>query len=562
MNRLCRFAFIALAVALAEPASAFPRTDSQMRDAARQVLSRRTALRKAPGTPTASLRELKRQDQLSIYGYTEGGFAVVARDDSQRAILGYSDSTFDPVANPALGWWLSAMEEALAQRRAEENDQDEPVLVFKPVENFMTTKWSQDSPYNFLCPEQDGQSSLTGCIATAMAQCLKYLRYPESSEGESYWTYLNEKPHHEVQLNTTFRYDEMEDSYPRPFYRPELKEPLAELLRDCGYAAHMQYSVSGSGTYNYCAAAGLTANMRFPVDNICFMQRRLYTQYEWVQTIYNELMQRRPVIYTGVDNSLRAGHAFVLTGIDVEGLVYVNWGWKGQSDGFFDLADLSVSGILGNNGVMHYTAQQQMVCGITPEEKAAVPLHGRSLWGLPSSESQYNLKIGVKDTVGVAQNLYNYHYQPFSGTIALCLERLDVPENYAFALVQLSKNDAYYPMEGMGMESFAVLNELPAAKYKAYIASRRDDEDGFWPVRSQLGAQYFLLTRSEDGTLTLSEPMTDETMGIKPTVSSQTGGISTTSYYDLNGRRQDNPRPGQMVVRRSGGKVTKLIYSR
>lgn len=42
-------------------------------------------------------------------------------------------------------------------------------------------EWSQNAPFNNLCPKYDGKhNAITGCVATAMAQIMRYWKYPSS----------------------------------------------------------------------------------------------------------------------------------------------------------------------------------------------------------------------------------------------------------------------------------------------------------------------------------------------------------------------------------------------
>ena len=62
----------------------------------------------------------------------------------------------------------------------------------KVVEPMMKTKWDQGRPYNLLCPDynspgqdKDEFRTVTGCVATAMAQIMNYHRYPLRGTGTS-----------------------------------------------------------------------------------------------------------------------------------------------------------------------------------------------------------------------------------------------------------------------------------------------------------------------------------------------------------------------------------------
>jgi hypothetical protein len=77
-----------------------------------------------------------------------------------------------------------------------------------------------------------------------------------------------------------------------------------------------------------------------------------------MQMIYKELNQYGPIYYSG-SNPTSGGHAFVLEGYDETGLVRINWGWGGSSNGLFDIALLNPSGSL-------YSEGQQMILGMDP----------------------------------------------------------------------------------------------------------------------------------------------------------------------------------------------------
>ena len=49
----------------------------------------------------------------------------------------------------------------------------------------MATTWNQDAPYNYFCPSGNSYSerSITGCVALAMAQMLKYHEWPVVGVG-------------------------------------------------------------------------------------------------------------------------------------------------------------------------------------------------------------------------------------------------------------------------------------------------------------------------------------------------------------------------------------------
>ena len=56
----------------------------------------------------------------------------------------------------------------------------------------LSTTWDQDAPYNLNTPRwYDGQATLTGCVATAAAQIMKYWNYPATGQGSTSYTWNN-----------------------------------------------------------------------------------------------------------------------------------------------------------------------------------------------------------------------------------------------------------------------------------------------------------------------------------------------------------------------------------
>ena len=66
------------------------RTEQQMREAAAKVLNKNNIRRAAYNS---ELKELLSLPKLKIYGYDDGGFAIVTNDDRFNDIIGYSTTS-------------------------------------------------------------------------------------------------------------------------------------------------------------------------------------------------------------------------------------------------------------------------------------------------------------------------------------------------------------------------------------------------------------------------------------------------------------------------------------
>ena len=349
-----------LIAALSLTATAAPRSIEDMRA---------IAANKFNTTASAAARRAQaRNDAPKLVRFTDAyavfepaqaeGFVIVGRDDASRPILGYSDTPFPTTDMPdGLQWFLTQTECATktgAPRRAE--------AAFTPVENFVTTKWGQDYPFNNLTPNKYP----AGCVATALAQCMNVCQWPLSAafEGQcSVTTTVGRKEKTEDQtldIASTYTWP-YKDIYAKV---GRLTDNIDELLRDCGYATYMSYTSGGSGAASPYAAIALTHIFGYPEESVKYVDREeMETQEEWAQLIYDELATGSPVFY-GANDEAYGGHAFVLSGVDADGLVYVNWGWRGTADGFFDLTDLNP---MQGAQQMHFNSYMELVCGIRKE---------------------------------------------------------------------------------------------------------------------------------------------------------------------------------------------------
>lgn len=347
-------------------ANAAPRTKAQMFSAAEKALRTTTAMH-APSSENRELVVLKSNNAVALIGYNGGAFAVVAHDDIFPAILGVSSNRYSNGENPNFDFWLRSMTAALTFRAEHHIPSKiiapDPNLYPLNVDPLMTTEWDQLTPYNNLLPE----GIYTGCVATAMAQVLNYHKLPEHGIGTA-TVYAKGTP-----VVATFEEDyydwvNMRDVYRSVDYTEAEADAVALLMRDCGVAAKMQYGNAfdgGSGAYSQDAAEGLRNHFGFE-DAQC-KERNNFSEEEWMDMVFTELSTRGPLYYGGTDMSIFGGHAFVLHGYNEDGLVYVNWGWSGDDDGFYDISLLNPPGY-------KFSAQQDMIIGIEGQGTTVVPV--------------------------------------------------------------------------------------------------------------------------------------------------------------------------------------------
>lgn len=206
--------------------------------------------------------------------------------------------------------------------------------------------YDQGTPYNNKCPYLgDGGRSLTGCVATAMAQIMAYYQYP--AVGESTATYTSSTGSNTyVYSEHPFDWAHMRDSY-RGNYTTTEANAVAELMLACGASVNMNYSASGSGSRLEKAYKALKKNFKYPNVEFAACPGALDQDpgvfEEFLEIFVDEFKKGHPILYASCPTS-NSGHAFVLDGYKVKNgrvLLHTNWGWGGSSNGWFELNHLT-----------------------------------------------------------------------------------------------------------------------------------------------------------------------------------------------------------------------------
>ena len=78
-----------------------------MQQAAAKALANQSRIKKSMGIkPMGTIKMLKEMPSVSILGYDQGGFAIIANDDNYDAVLGYSNTNYSDQLPDGLQWWL------------------------------------------------------------------------------------------------------------------------------------------------------------------------------------------------------------------------------------------------------------------------------------------------------------------------------------------------------------------------------------------------------------------------------------------------------------------------
>lgn len=315
----------------------------------------------SPITPDGALNRLRSQNQTRMKGLlqtsnfdiyeivtdscgnntvylfdSEEGFVVTPADDAFPALLGYGDSQmYDSYGNLPIGFreWLQFMSLRISEDIVGKNEATVNPSVGEAIAPLCRTSWGQGEPFNLECPEYNGERCLSGCVATAMAQVMKYHNWPSQGIGEL--TYRAEKIGKDIYTDFsqyTLDWEDMLDDYSLSSATEQHRQAVARLLRAVGGSVRMNYFPTASGADVNDATQALLKYWDYS-DDIRYMRRSWFSLREWSQILYDALKDYGPILYGGF--SMSSAHAFVCDGYDGEGLFHFNWGWDGKADGYF-----------------------------------------------------------------------------------------------------------------------------------------------------------------------------------------------------------------------------------
>ena len=324
------------------------------------------------------------------------GFIIVAADDIATPILGYSTSNaLQGEGLPEnLAGWLQHYSDEIAAARANGYTGDAKTVELwvrygsgakvqggksrKSVQPLIATRWDQGTPYNLKCPyDKNGSNqsvrSVTGCMATAMSQVLKYWEWPIKGNGNKTYTCttLSENaPTRTITANfdTLYLWDKMPaggDVVPTSGWNAQQKNAVALLIFHCGVSVGMDYRYTQSSASSSDIPNALRQYFGYTY-NISFNRKSAYNEATWKEMLVAEIDARRPVLYRGEGSDGTGGHSFVCDGYDEEGVFHFNWGWSGSGDGYYQLSSLTPTSTGTGAGLGNYTYDQGAVFGIMP----------------------------------------------------------------------------------------------------------------------------------------------------------------------------------------------------
>ncbi len=305
-----------------------------------------------------------------VYSGTNRGIVVVAADERLSPVIFHSiDGVFDE--NSPLNYILTAdlnkrlenhnfqSEKAKSKQKVEwqrliNYNGEKPDYQQWPAEGttstggWTETQWHQNAPYNAFCPIKlnNGQRSVTGCPATAMAQILHFHRRVNGTRfnstdryyhnyTQSFWIDDAWETYQFLSFNALNQY--LEDIENKYAVDDELNNnEMAALSLAAGFACKSVYDPQGSGTFSVNQA--YVAFQRFGFSQSVILDDS-FTDEQIREKMIQNIQNALPVHLATVDINWYYGHNVVCDGYRDNGFFRINFGWGGSYDGWYSLPE-------------------------------------------------------------------------------------------------------------------------------------------------------------------------------------------------------------------------------
>jgi len=377
---------------------------------------------------------------IYAFNFKNGGYVLVSADDRSYPVLAYSfDDSFD-INNiaPANKLWIDKYLEQfdlIEQTNPEESesisaawnyysvDNRTDYKAIKGVETLLTTKWNQDYPYNYYCPPHPagpGGRVYAGCVATAMAQVMKFWNYPETGRGtkEYFWG-----DYFTVDFGaTTYQWDSMSNTI-----NTLSRNSISELIFHCAIAVDMSFSHTGSASSITNSFFALKQNFRYRAG-VYELDKSQVEDFEWKLILKEDLDKGHPILYRGTDDG-NNGHAFVCDGYQDTTYFHFNWGWGGYGNGYYYLDNI--------NPQMDFHWGQGALINLTPNdaEYCSSMVYDQPQWsfGDGSGPNYYFNNTDCEWLISLTNHEYDY--------VSLYFSKYDLLENDILKIYEGNSSD-------------------------------------------------------------------------------------------------------------------------
>lgn len=417
-------------------------------------------------------------EKVMFYVFNVGtvGYVIVAGDDTVTPILGYSDQgnfISDNMPSNIKKWLENYKNEMLFiiennikatdeinrawNLEQTENKYNNSTLNVNAVNPLIQTHWDQSPYYNAQCPS----NSVTGCVATAMAQVMKFWNYPATGSGFHSYNHPQYGTLSANYGNTTYQWSSMPNSV------TSSNNAVATLMYHCGVSVNMNYNIASAGgssaqTLDVVDALKTYFNYSTSIQGL---YRTSYTDSQWIALLKVELDAGRPIQYAGTGSG--GGHSFVCDGYDVNNYFHFNWGWSGNSDAYFSLNSLNPGSLGTGGGAGGFNSNQRAIIGIQPPASAINYNMALNNYITPSPAT-----IGYGNSFTVSTNITNNGTNSFTGDYTIGI--FDSNNNfidYVETKTNYTLQGGYTYTNNLVFSNSGLFSMLPGT-YKLYVYYR------------------------------------------------------------------------------------------
>ena len=282
--------------------------------------------------PVITLTDSNGKPTVYVFNMDGQGFVVVAGESGTRDdILGYSLSGHIDAQNinPGFQRMLNSYSDDIIQlRMGVKMSAPAPTRTASSVAPLLgDIEWGQEEPFNRYTQVLEGKHAPTGCVTTAIAQVMRYYEWPKEGKGSN--SYVNNGETLSADFNHKYNWDLMLPSYKKGYTEAQA-DAVARLMSDVGIALDMHYQAGTSGS-------SVKPDRLHDFFDYDMGMVEIYLDYctleDFEGVMRSEFDAGRPVLYEASNGV--GGHEFIADGYDTDGKIHFNYGWDGESNGYF-----------------------------------------------------------------------------------------------------------------------------------------------------------------------------------------------------------------------------------
>ena len=446
--------------------------------------------------------------QNCFYVFNKGikdGFIIVAADDCVLTeVLGYCNyGEYDNNNLPAnFKWWIDQYQREIdyaIKNRLSTTSTIQPFATsVSPL--LGNIAWNQGDPYNLLCPTLTNASgeterTVTGCVATATAQVMRYYKWPAKGTGSNSYTWEKGGKTLSVDFSkSTYDWDNMTETYNSNSSTTE-KNAVAKLMYDCGVSCNMEYNLSsagGSAASAYDQVEGLYNYFGYDLG-MEHLTRDYYKLTDWNSIIKKEIDNSRPILYRGTGSG--GGHAFIIDGYNASGYFHFNWGWGGSSDGYFVTTALNPGELGIGGGAGGYNYNQGMTIGIQPAQASSTETIEMTNDGLQiSGDATNGFKI-------IISKLANRNWIAATFDLGLFIESSTGVTKIHQLYSNTTLNPLYY-YNPISVSTSTFSSYFADGTYKVYLGIKASNSSSWEEIPTLIGSAKYVYVTISGGAVT------------------------------------------------------------